>query len=88
MYVTRMDIQRAVATSLLIITVIGLSSVSASLIQGREFDLDITTLFIGGGIIGMGVGRILAFRIPILNLQKIFALAVLLLGILALLFKR
>ena len=86
MYVTRMDIQRAVATSLLIITVIGLSSVSAALIQGRELDLDIATLFIGGGILGMGVGRLLAARIPVLSLQKIFAMAVLLLGILSLLF--
>ncbi|MDG2175590.1 MAG: sulfite exporter TauE/SafE family protein [Gammaproteobacteria bacterium] len=86
MYVTRMDIQRAVATSLLIITVIGISSVCVALIQGRELDLDITALFIGGGIFGMGVGRLLAARIPVLSLQKIFGLAVLLLGILSLLF--
>ena len=74
-------------------TVISLASVSAMAFTGaieavfkKIAEWRTAVLMSVGGILGMGVGRLLAARIPVLSLQKIFALAVLLLGILSLLY--
>lgn len=83
-FVTRMDIHRAVATSLLIIALIGISGVSAALLQGRSIDVQLITLFLAGGLAGMVAGRLLAARIPALGLQKVFAVIVLVIGVLSL----
>ena len=80
LFVTRMDIQRAVATSLLIISLIGLTGVVSALLQGRIPDIQITSLFLVGGVTGMGVGRMMVKKIPTLALQKIFVIIVLLLA--------
>ena len=71
-FVTRLSIQRAVASSLLIIAMVGISGVTSALWQGREIPLVMTVLFIVGGIIGMFLGQRIARKISGLLLQKIF----------------
>lgn len=77
MLVTRMKIHTAVATSLLIITLIGISGVASAFISGRPIDLTITGLFTVGGALGMVAGRALADYLAGRSLQTIFALAML-----------
>lgn len=70
---TRLPIQNAVATSLLVITLIALSgSVSAAL--SGHLPNAVTLLFAGGGLIGMVVGRLLAPKLSGMHLQKVFAI--------------
>jgi uncharacterized membrane protein YfcA len=73
--VTQMDIRRAVATSLLVIALIGAAGVLASWWQGRVVDWSLAALFALGGLIGMGLGRLLASRLAGAVLQCLFAAA-------------
>lgn len=75
MFVTQLSIQRAVATSLFVITIIGTSGLASALLSGRSLDIAITGLFMAGGVIGMMAGRTIAGRITGPRLQKLFALA-------------
>ncbi|MGH8120846.1 MAG: sulfite exporter TauE/SafE family protein [Gammaproteobacteria bacterium] len=78
--ITRMGIHRAVATSLVIISVVGLTGAVTSLLHG---DVMWGTLlpFVSGGAAGMISGRYLAARIAGDTLQEIFAGIIVLLGI-------
>lgn len=80
-FVTRMGIHRAVASSLFVIALVGLSGVGAILFQGRPLPWELTSLFVAGGIAGMLLGRLLARRMAGPNLQKFFALAMLMVGV-------
>lgn len=75
MLITQMGIHRAVATSLLVITLIGLSGLASAAWSGREIDWALTALFVVGGIIGMFIGRGLARHLAGATLQLVFALA-------------
>ena len=79
-YITRMGIHRAVATSLVIITVIGLTGAVTALWHG---DVMWGTLlpFVAGGAAGMISGRYLAAKIAGDALQKVFAGIIVLLGV-------
>jgi uncharacterized membrane protein YfcA len=79
MTVIELGIHRAVAASLMIITFIGLSG-SLGAILGGHFQLSVLFPFISGGITGMLLGRIIADRIAIPLLQKIFATVIVLTG--------
>ena len=57
--VTGMGIHRAVATSLLVIALIGTSGVASHLAAGRPLPLESTALFVLGGIAGMELGTLL-----------------------------
>lgn len=76
MFITQMRIHQAVATSLLVITLVGLSGVSSELLQGRDLPWAMTGLFVLGGLFGMGLGRLWARRIADPTLQKGFAAAI------------
>lgn len=78
--ITQMGIHRAVATSLLVITLIGLSGVAASYLAGREVPWGTTGIFVLGGLAGMGLGRRLASRLAGPTLQQLFAMAILAIG--------
>ncbi len=78
--VTQMSIHRAVATSLLVITLIGVSGVGAAVVSGRELPWAITGLFVLGGIAGMFLGRRLAARLAGPVLQQMFALGIIVMG--------
>ena len=80
MLVTEMSIHRAVATSLLIITLIGATGVGSALLSGRSIDWLLGSLFLIGGLLGMAGGRIIASRIAGAHLQQLFAVVILLAG--------
>lgn len=80
MLITDMGIHRAVATSLLVIALVGASGVASALLAGRSVDVGLTALFIVGGVIGMGVGRTLARRLAGRTLQTVFAVAMLIIA--------
>lgn len=73
--VTQMSVRRAVATSLLVIALIGTAGVAASWWQGHDVDWGLTGLFALGGLAGMGLGRLLAARLAGSMLQRVFALS-------------
>jgi len=73
--ITTMGIHRAVATSLLVITLIGLSGLGSAALSGREIDWALTGLFIVGGIGGMFSGRVLARFLAGATLQLVFSIA-------------
>lgn len=70
-----MGIHRAVATSLLAISLISASGVLSYLAVGRSLPLDMTGLFVLGGITGMWLGTRLGRRLSGPRLQKLFAVA-------------
>lgn len=73
MLVTQLSIQGAVATSLFVISLIGISGVISGVVAERAIDPVITGLFIGGGLIGMIAGRRVARHLSGARLQKVFA---------------
>lgn len=79
-FITRMGIHRAVAASLVIISVVGLTGAVTALWHG-DIPWGMLLPFIAGGAAGMLSGRVLASRIAGDKLQKIFAGAIILLGI-------
>ncbi|MCL6505483.1 MAG: sulfite exporter TauE/SafE family protein [Bryobacteraceae bacterium] len=71
-----MQIHRAIGTSLLVISLVSVSGVGSHLLAGRSLLPEITALFIAGGILGMGLGTVLARRLSSAVLQKVFAIAI------------
>lgn len=65
-----------VATSLMIIFLIGGVSISAHIIDGYQYPILITTSFVLACIVGMIVGRKLINLIELNTVQKIFAAVV------------
>src|SRR5690606_14980958 len=55
-----MGIHRAVATSLLVIALVSASGVAAKLLAGETLAMNVTLLFIIGGIVGLGLGTLFA----------------------------
>jgi len=68
-----MPIYRAVATSLLVIVLVSISGVASHFANGRGISLEVTSLFVLGGVIGMSLGGLLGKRLPAPVLQKVFA---------------
>jgi len=73
--VASLDIHRAVATSLLVIALVGASGVASHLAAGRPLRLDLAGLFVLGGLVGMEAGTRLGRRLGGPGLQKVFAAA-------------
>lgn len=80
MLITEMGIHRAVATSLVVITLVGLAGVASATGSGREIDWSLAGLFLIGGVFGMGLGRALASHLAGPALQKLLAVAMVLLA--------
>ena len=70
---SKMPIHRAVGTSLLVIALISVSGVTSHLITNRDLSLDLTGLFIAGGLLGLAASHRVARRISGPRLQKVFA---------------
>ena len=68
-----MSIHRAVATSLLVIMLVSISGVASHFAAGRGISLEVTGLFVVGGVIGMSFGGLVSKRLPTPALQKVFA---------------
>lgn len=77
--VTRMGINRAVATSLMIISAIGFTGAASALWSGGVIWL-VAVPFIVGGATGMIGGRLLAKRLAGASLQSGFAIMIVLVG--------
>ncbi len=78
---TGMEIHTAVATSLLVIVLVSISGVGSYLIGGGPLSLQLTLLFIVGGILGLQLGNRLGLRLSGPNLQKAFSVAMVLVAI-------
>lgn len=76
MLVTQMGIHRAVATSLLVITLIGLTGMASTFFSARSIDWLLACLFLAGGLGGMLLGRRLAQRLAGPVLQMVFAIII------------
>ncbi len=73
--VTGMGIHRAVATSLLVIALVGASGVASYVAAGRPLPPGLAALFVLGGVAGMELGTLLGRRLGGPGLQKLFASA-------------
>lgn len=80
MLTTRMPIQQAVSTSLLVISIVAVSAIGSHLYSKPLPDLTLTGLFLGGGIAGLLIGSKIADRIAGPALQKVFALMLIIAG--------
>lgn len=73
-----MSIHRAVGTSLMVIVLISAAGVASQIWAGRAVLGDVTLWFVIGGIAGMFAGQAAGRRLSGPSLQKIFAVAILL----------
>ncbi|OYW16354.1 MAG: hypothetical protein B7Z55_14215 [Planctomycetales bacterium 12-60-4] len=71
-----MGIHRAVATSLMVISLVSVSGVVSYLVAQRPLDMALTTWFAIGGIAGMLIGAFVAKRLSGPVLQKTFSVAI------------
>jgi len=78
---SQMSIHRAVGTSLMVIALISATGVFSQLLNGRQLPVNITSLFIVGGVIGMFIGQYAARKISPKKLQKVFSIAILLVAL-------
>jgi uncharacterized protein len=74
---SRMSIHRAVATSLMVISLVSLSGIAAHIWAGQVIPINTTGLFIFGGIVGLFIGQKIGHRLSGPVLQKVFAIAIL-----------
>ena len=65
-----------VATSLMVIFLIGGVSISAHVLDGFQYPVSVTLTFVLACIVGMLIGRSLMQRIESKNVQKIFSTTV------------
>ena len=72
-----MGLSRAVGTSLLVMSLVGLAGVAGHLLQGREVPWEVTLLFVAGSVPGLFVGSALTRQLPRALLSKIFAAMIL-----------
>ena len=70
---TGLDIRRAVATSLLVIALVGGAGLASHLAAGRTLSLELAAPFALGGVAGLAGGTVVGKRLPPVLLQKGFA---------------
>jgi uncharacterized membrane protein YfcA len=73
-----MGVPRAVGTSLLVMTLVGISGVSAHAFAGREIPLPIAGGFVAGSIPGLFLGSAIGRRLTGPLLARLFAIAIVL----------
>lgn len=76
-----MPIQRAVATSLMVIALVSVSGVASFLWAGRTISLSIAAPFVAGGVAGMFAGNAAGRKLSGPALQKVFAVAIVLVAV-------
>ncbi len=74
---SNMSIHRAVGTSLMVIALVSASGVTAHVMAGRDIPLDITGLFLLGGLAGLFTGQMISTRLSGTVLQRVFVIAIL-----------
>jgi uncharacterized membrane protein YfcA len=73
-----MGMQRAIGTSLLIITLVSLSGTAGHLLAGKELSIQTSSLFTVGSLAGLFLGIWLAQRLAGPKLQRLFAVSIVL----------
>ncbi len=73
-----LGIQRAIGTSLLIITLVALSGTTSHFIAGKELSLHTAALFTSGSILGLLIGSWLAQKLAGPTLQRVFSVSIVL----------
>jgi len=73
---SRMGMQRAIGTSLLVITLISISGTMSHLLAGKDLTLATAGVFTAGSIAGLFAGSGLSQRLAGPTLQKVFASAI------------
>ena len=73
-----MGMQRAIGTSLLIITLVSLSGATSHIFAGKELTIQTAGPFAAGSLIGLFVGGWLAQRLAGPTLQRVFASSIVL----------
>ncbi|HIF50715.1 MAG TPA: sulfite exporter TauE/SafE family protein [Thiotrichaceae bacterium] len=76
MYISQMNINKAVSTSLLIITIISLSGFISYYLHSENFNWLLLGKIVSGGLIGMYLGTKTSAYIAGVRLQKIFAVTI------------
>ena len=71
-----MEMQRAIGTSLLIVTLVSLSGTTSHLLAGKKLSLQTAGLFISGSLVGLFFGSWLAQRMAGPMLQRLFSLSI------------
>ncbi len=75
-----MGMQRAIGTSLLIITLVSISGTASHVLAGKELSVQTAGPFTVGSLAGLFIGSWLAQRMAGPNLQRVFAGAILLIA--------
>lgn len=73
-----MGMQRAIGTSLLIITLVSLSGTTSHIVAGKDLSLQTAGLFTAGSLVGLFIGSWLAQRLAGPTLQRVFAISIVL----------
>lgn len=76
-----MSIHRAVGTSLMVIALVSVSGVATHLLAGQAMSLEITGLFVLGGVAGLFAGQQIGRRLSGAILQKVFVVAILMVAL-------
>lgn len=76
-----MSIHRAIGTSLLVIVLISISGVMSHFVAGRGISLEVTGLFVFGGILGLVLSNLVSNRISGSMLKKAFAAGIVVIAI-------
>ncbi len=76
-----MGMQRAIGTSLLVITLVSVAATVGHIFSGTQISLAIATVFTSGSVLGLLIGTWWAQRLAGLTLQRLFAAAILLVAI-------
>lgn len=81
---SRMSMLRAVGTSLMVIAIVSFSAVFLQMSAGQQVPWRLSLMFVGGGLMGLWFGQLVGQRLPAALLQKVFAVAILGVGLLVL----
>jgi uncharacterized protein len=76
-----MEMQRAIGTSLFVITLVSGSGIASRVAAGLSVPASVTLLFLLGSLAGMWTGTAIAKHLPGPRLQQLFAAAILAVGI-------
>jgi uncharacterized membrane protein YfcA len=74
---SRMPMQRAIGSSLMIIALVSAAGVASFLLAGRAISPGITLFFVAGGMAGLFAGQRIGSRLSAVALQRVFASAML-----------
>lgn len=76
-----MSMLRAVGTSLMVISMVSFSGVVAHLSAGQQIPLEVTSLFVAGGLVGLFLGQSVSHLLSSSMLQRVFSVAILIVAV-------